>query len=62
MEDKIILSAEDAIVQEQLMMNQEALAYLEDTDWIVTRFAETNEPIPADIIVLRAEARLKIIK
>lgn len=38
-----------------------ALAYLRDTDWYVTRLAETGTPIPEDVLAARAEARDKVI-
>lgn len=34
-----------------------AKQYLRDTDWYVTRHAETGEAIPAEITQKRAEAR-----
>lgn len=48
--------------QIQAEVNAEAQAYLSSTDWYVTRFAETQVEIPAEIKVARAEARVKIIK
>lgn len=35
-------------------------AYLDSTDWYVTRFAETGKVIPEDVLIKRDEARLKI--
>lgn len=35
-------------------------SYLNDTDWYVTRFVETQKPIPEDVLIKREEARLKI--
>ena len=35
-------------------------AYLYETDWVVSRFAETGEAIPEDIKMKRAECRVKI--
>lgn len=46
----------------QLAINVEALAYLDSTDWYVTRFAETGEAIPTDIKTKRQEARLAVIQ
>ena len=35
-------------------------AYLYETDWVVSRFAETDEAIPEGIKLKRAECRVKI--
>lgn len=35
----------------------EALAYLRETDWFVTRKTETGKPIPLDVAEQRAAAR-----
>ena len=35
-------------------------AYLYETDWVVSRFAETGENIPEDTKFKRAECRVKI--
>lgn len=35
-------------------------AYLYETDWVVSRFAETGEAIPEDVKLKRAECRVKI--
>ena len=35
-------------------------SYLYETDWVVSRFAETGEPIPEDVKSKRAECRVKI--
>ena len=37
-----------------------AQAYLNSTDWYVTRFVETQVAIPKDVLEKRAEARLAI--
>ena len=48
---------------DQNKANAEALKYLADTDWMVIRALEdSSKPVPADIVALRAEARLKVIK
>ena len=39
---------------------QEALSYLDNTDWYVTRKSETGVDIPIEISIKRAEARLII--
>jgi hypothetical protein len=36
--------------------------YLKDTDWYVTRQAETGKPIPEDILQKRQEARDSIVE
>jgi hypothetical protein len=46
---------------EQERINAEALAYLEATDWMIIREAETQVVCPADVKQLRAEARLKVV-
>ena len=35
-------------------------AYLYETDWVVSRYAETGEAIPEDVKSKRAECRVKI--
>lgn len=35
-------------------------SYLYETDWVVSRFAETGDPIPEDVKLKRAECRVKI--
>lgn len=39
---------------------KEALQYLNETDWYVIRHQETGVPVPPEITLARAEARLKI--
>jgi hypothetical protein len=46
----------------KLEINQKALAYLVETDWMVVRQMETGIAIPEDVLVLRQEARQKIVK
>lgn len=36
---------------------EKARAYLAETDWMVVRMAETGQPVPQDILELRAAAR-----
>ena len=43
--------------QQQELKNAQSRAYLAETDWYVTRFAETGVPIPDEIKQKRAEAR-----
>ena len=38
-------------------LRAEAQAYLDSTDWMVTRQAETGRPIPEDVKARRAAAR-----
>lgn len=42
------------------MRNDQAKQYLSDTDWYITRQAETGQDIPEEVKQLRAEARAKI--
>lgn len=46
----------------QAKTNQKALAYLAETDWMVTRFAETGEPVPAEVKAKRQAARDSIVR
>lgn len=48
--------------EQQLKLNAESLAYLASTDWYVTRFSETAEPVPADVLAKMAAARISIVK
>lgn len=48
----------EAQLQEQA--NAEARAYLQSTDWYVTRFTETGKEIPEEVKTKRDEARLQI--
>jgi len=45
----------------QALVNSESLAYLSETDWMVTRQAETGVAIPADVTTARTAARLAIV-
>lgn len=47
--------------QQQHQINIEARNYLALTDWYVIRLQETGEPVPEDILLLRADARRKVI-
>ena len=42
------------------MENYEARKYLTETDWYVTRKAETGKAIPDDVLTKRQEAREKV--
>lgn len=37
-----------------------ARAYLDATDWFVTRFVETGTPVPEDVSLKRSAARLAL--
>jgi hypothetical protein len=50
------------IQKSQSEVNAISRQYLSDTDWYVVRMMETGEPIPNDILQLRAEARTAIIE
>lgn len=52
----------DSEIAEQLQAqaNAEARAYLNSTDWYVTRFTETGKEIPEEVKTKRDEARLQI--
>lgn len=43
-------------------LNAASLKYLAETDWYVTRFAETAQPIPAEISSARSAARAAIVR
>lgn len=45
----------------QSKINQESLAYLASTDWMVTRFAETGVEIPVEVKEKRQAARDAIV-
>jgi hypothetical protein len=47
---------------EQERINTESLAYLASTDWLVIREVDASIPCPADVKLLRAEARSRIIR
>ena len=53
-------SDEELARRKQFNVNAEALAYLNNTDWFVTRFAETGEPIPEEVKEKRAQFRSMI--
>jgi hypothetical protein len=65
----VILAAEYTIEIEDITaqvaqeaINADALAYLAATDWLIIREVDASVPCPADIKVLRAEARAKIVR
>ena len=60
----IILPASQATLDKitQDKINQEALSYLAETDWLVVRQMETGIAIPLDISLLRQAARIRVIR
>lgn len=60
-EAELIRLSQLPVIDPQVAINAEALAYLASTDWYVTRFAETGVAIPDDIKTLRQEARDRIV-
>lgn len=57
MYDNLELTPEQIALMEAGAAKVNAKEYLKDTDWYVTRYAETGEAIPAEITQKRAEAR-----
>lgn len=53
-------TAEDIANNLVAMQNYDARKYLDETDWYVTRKAETGKAIPDDILTKRQEARAKV--
>ena len=53
-------TAEDIANNLVASQNYDARKYLADTDWYVTRKAETGKAIPTDILTKREEARDKV--
>ena len=47
---------------EQERINDESLAYLASTDWMVIRQMDSGVPMPEDVKQARQEARNKIVK
>jgi hypothetical protein len=45
----------------QAQTNAEARAYLAETDWYISRKAETGKAVPADILTERAAARARVV-
>ena len=55
----IITPTEEEIQQyESYQKIQTAKKYLSETDWYVTRQAETGTPIPEEVLTKRAQARI----
>lgn len=55
-------TAEEIANNQVSSQNYDARKYLADTDWYVTRKAETGKAIPDDILTKRQEAREKVIE
>jgi hypothetical protein len=51
-------TAEQIIEGEAIQLKLNAKQYLRDTDWYVSRKAEADIAIPADVLALRQQARL----
>tara|TARA_R110002096_G_scaffold327862_1_gene521977 strand:+ start:16 stop:279 length:264 start_codon:yes stop_codon:yes gene_type:complete len=51
-------TAEQLIEGEAIQLKLNAKQYLRDTDWYVSRKAEADIAIPADVLALRQQARL----
>jgi hypothetical protein len=57
------IEIEDITAQvEQQKINEESLAYLASTDWMIIREMDQGTPCPADVKQKRAEARTKIVR
>lgn len=57
--DPIITPTEEEIQQyESYQKTLSAKKYLSETDWYVTRQAETGTPIPEEVLTKRAQARI----
>ena len=53
-------TAEEIANNQVYFENHKARQYLADTDWYVTRKAETGKAIPDEILTKRQEARVKV--
>ena len=56
-----VITEEQKAREEQERINQEARAYLAETDWYVIRAQETGVEVPADILQKRQEARDRVV-
>jgi hypothetical protein len=54
----IVLTQAQIDESESIIAKKQARRYLAETDWYVTRKAETGTAIPDDILTKRAQARL----
>ena len=57
-DSKLILTPQQIHMAEVQLKKIEARNYLNETDWYVSRKAETGVDIPADVLEKRAQARL----
>ena len=57
-DEKIVLTEEQIEESLKAVKRQEALEYLNSTDWYAARKAETGKEIPTDIKQKRAQARI----
>lgn len=55
-EDKLRIEHEKTLVESARV----ALTYLRETDWYVVRAMETDKPVPDEVLVKRAQARIDI--
>jgi hypothetical protein len=56
-----LISVSKAAIDQQ-KINEEALAYLASTDWMIVRQAETGVPCPQNVLDARAAARAAIVR
>ena len=47
---------------EQEAINTAALKLLAESDWMITRMAETQQPVPEEVLLARAAARASIVR
>lgn len=47
---------------EQEATNAAALKLLAESDWMITRMAETQQPVPEEVLLARAAARASIVR
>lgn len=55
---EVVINDEIIASMERNALRKDAKKYLAETDWYVTRKAETGKAIPDDILTKRAQARL----
>lgn len=55
---KVILTEEQVAEGQIIFAKKQAKQYLANTDWYVTRYAETGAEIPAEVLTKRAQARI----
>ena len=54
----LVITDEDIAIMERNKLRTSAKKYLSETDWYVTRNAETGKAVPDEILAKRAQARL----